>query len=47
MVDLDLVEGSDILDNILCSSYALKQNALGHPINNCGTESSFPELTDF
>lgn len=47
MVDLDIAEESDILDNILCSSYALKQNALGHPINNCETESPFPELTDF
>lgn len=39
--------GSDIPENILCSSYALKQNELGHPINNCGTDSPFPELRDF
>lgn len=42
MVDLDLVKGSDLLRNILCSNYALKKNALGYPNNNCGTDPASP-----
>ena len=43
MIDLDLVTGSDLLDNTLCSSCGPEQNALGHPIPNCGTELPHPQ----
>lgn len=33
MAQLDYVEGSDLLDKILCSSYVPNSHVLDHPIN--------------